>query len=380
MALHTKTHADERSGDAPRIQAVGFVDHLRIAALVAAADGSIVHANEPASNWFAEGADLRELFAEAQFVGHFDGFADELQRAARGDRVVTHECVVASPGTQSRSLVTLRFVPATIDPDGDAADCVVVMIEQKAEQTDLQERVEVSRRLASLGKLAARVAHELNNPLDGILRYVNLAMRVAGETPDGRLKNYLTESRTGLMRMVQIIGDLLEFSRSTDGQFEQTSINEVVEQAMRNLSSAADSNGVVMAADFHRADMPCVRGGRLYQVICNLIKNAIDAMSDGGRLVLTTGIVGEDVMIEVADTGPGLPADAAKVFEPFFTTKGAGKGTGIGLAICKDFIEDMGGTIQAANGSGGGAVFTVRLPVASCVQPSPLTEPGPDKP
>ncbi len=381
MAVHTQTETEASSRPTPPDSAAAaFLDRLRSAAILVALDGSILHRNEAASHWLGEGTNLQEGLAGVRFLGPFDDWPSELRRVVDGEHAPTFECVLTPTDAQSPTLVTIRCISAMGGEPSGRADAVVLVIEEGAKQADMEERIEVSRRLASLGKLAARVAHELNNPLDGILRYVNLAMRLAGEAPDDRLKNYLTESRTGLMRMVQIISDLLEFSRSTDGEFEQTDINEVVEQAIRSLASNADANGVIVAADFHRTDMPCVRGSRLYQVVCNLIKNAVDAMPDGGRLALTTGIVSGEVMIEVADTGAGLPDDAQKVFEPFFTTKGAGKGTGIGLAICKDFVEDMNGTIHAANGAEGGAVFTVRLPLDSCLPPTGLTEPAPDKP
>jgi signal transduction histidine kinase len=112
--------------------------------------------------------------------------------------------------------------------------------------------------------------------------------------------------------------------------------------------------------------MPAVRGGRLYQVCCNLIKNAIDAMPDGGRLTISTGRVDEHVVLRVADTGPGLPEDASRIFEPFYTTKEVGQGAGLGLAISKDFVEDMGGTLEGETDPEGGAIFTVRIPLSSC--------------
>jgi signal transduction histidine kinase len=239
----------------------------------------------------------------------------------------------------------------------------------------LDAQVEVSKRLASLGKLAARVAHELNNPLDGILRYVNLALRASDNISDSKMKSYLTESRVGLMRMAQIVGDLLEFSRTTDGEFDEMTITEVVEEAIKVTSSEASENRVVVAADFQSEQMPAACGSRLYQVCCNLIRNAIQAMPDGGRVSITTAIVQEHVVIRVADTGEGLPEPPEKVFEPFFTTKEPGKGTGLGLAICKDFIEDMQGKITAIHAQEGGAVFLVRVPLSSFRRPSRLTSP-----
>jgi signal transduction histidine kinase len=227
------------------------------------------------------------------------------------------------------------------------------------------ERLEMSGRLAALGKLAARVAHELNNPLDGILRYINLALRLLQDTPESRLTAYLSESRTGLMRMAQIIGDLLEYTRTTEGMCEAMNVNQVVEEALRSCQAAAEAAGVVTTVDFQAREMPGVTGSRLYQVCTNLIKNAIDAMPQGGRLTITTGIVHDEVVIRVADTGVGLPQPAERIFEPFFTTKPPGKGTGLGLTICKDFVESMEGSLAAATGEGGGAVFTVRIPVGS---------------
>ncbi|MCH7873611.1 MAG: HAMP domain-containing histidine kinase, partial [Planctomycetes bacterium] len=107
-------------------------------------------------------------------------------------------------------------------------------------------------------------------------------------------------------------------------------------------------------------------GTRLYQICCNLLKNAIDAMVDGGHVSITTSVVDEHVVIEFADTGPGLPDDGDAIFELFYTTKEPGTGTGLGLAICKEYVEAMQGTITAAPGDEGGAVFTVRIPVSAC--------------
>jgi signal transduction histidine kinase len=199
-------------------------------------------------------------------------------------------------------------------------------------------------------------------------------MRVASDVSEPKLKSYLTESRIGAMRMVHIIGDLLEFSRSSEGEFNETDINELVEQAVSNRMSAAEAERVVVAVDFQTQEMPAVYGSRLYQVCCNLIKNAIEAMPDGGQLTVTTGIANGDAVIRVADTGVGLPTPTQKVFQPFFTTKGPGKGTGLGLAICKDFVEEMQGTITAEPGDVCGSVFTVRIPLSSCHRPSPIAK------
>ncbi len=354
-----------------------ILNSLEAAVLVVDRSQTIRYRNAVAGMWLPEGAELASVFAEARFLEPFAGWSAELGRVLDAGEALRFDCALCMPHHSSAVLATLRCSPLREDPARDsnlapAVTGVVILIEKQAKQQDVEEKLEVSKRLTLLGKLATRVAHELNNPLDGILRYINLSIRLADDAPDAKLKSYLAESHTGLMRMMQIIGDLLEFARTTDGKFDQMNINEVVEQAIKSTASAAGDNGVVVAADFQSQDMPSVSGSRLYQVCCNLFKNAIDAMPAGGRLSITTGLVDDHVVIRVADTGAGLPKEVERIFEPFFTTKEPGKGTGLGLAICKDFIEDMQGTITAAPGEDGGALFKVRLPVSGFHRPSRL--------
>ncbi|MBU0717949.1 MAG: hypothetical protein KJ749_06850 [Planctomycetes bacterium] len=362
----------------PQIDGAGTVpppstilDSIGMGIVVVAPDLTIRYRNALAVRMLPEGNDADHVFRDARFLGGFPGWDQEIERVITDDHPSRHECAmpVANPGAPSQ-LTTVRCVPFHTDQSG-RPEGVVILLEPDSGRQVSAEQLEVSQRLAALGKLAAQVAHELNNPLDGILRFINLALRITSETAEPKLRSYLAESRTGLMRMVQIIAELLEFSRSTAGEFDESNINEVVEQAIRNSRSAPEADKIVVAADFHTQDMPTVRGSRLYQVCCNLIRNAIDAMPDGGRLSVTTGIVSNDVVIQIADTGAGLPEDVEKVFEPFFTTKEPGKGTGLGLGICRDFMKDMDGTITAAQGEDGGAVFTVRLPLASCSRSAP---------
>ena len=349
-----------------------ILDCLDLGLLVVDRDQVIRYRNAVAAAMLPEGDSLAAAFQGGRFLGEFAGWEAELQRVIDPGEAASFDCALPVPGSSSRTLARVRCQPLQA-PDSGQVTGVVIVIDRNREGEVSEEQLEVSQRLASLGRLAARVAHELNNPLDGILRYINLALRVADAPPESKLKSYLSESRTGLMRMVQIIGELLEFSRTTDGEFDGLNVNEVVEQAMRSTASAAEANRIVVSADFQTPDMPVMRSSRLYQVCGNLIRNAIDAMPDGGRLSLTTGIVGEDIVIEVADTGAGLPPGADRVFEPFFTTKEPGKGTGLGLAICKDFIEEMDGTITASPGEEEGAVFTIRLPTSRGRRPSRLT-------
>jgi signal transduction histidine kinase len=233
------------------------------------------------------------------------------------------------------------------------------------EKANIQRQLADTERLATLGKLTSKVAHELNNPMDGILRYINLTMRIAEQENLEKAKEYLTQCRKGLMRMVQIVSELLEFSRSTYAPFEHVKIEQIIEDAIKTMDTRAETLNVQILSNY-AAGIPEIRSGNLFQVFCNLIKNALDAMPDGGQLRISTRLAADNTaVVEFRDTGAGFAPENAKViFEPFFTTKDKGKGTGLGLAICKDIIERYNGRITAENAPGGGSIFTVYLPAA----------------
>ncbi len=254
-----------------------------------------------------------------------------------------------------------RLYAWPVNDPGNSIGCMVT-VEDKSEVVEMQKQLADADRLAALGNLASRVAHELNNPLDGILRYVNLAMRTIREQGLDKPCEYLEQSRRGLMRMVQIVSELLEFSRRTYARLERTSVEKVADEALRTLESTIEAQGVTLTRDYGKVPAQ-VRSRNLFQVFCNIIKNALDAMPDGGELAVSTDVTDGMVAVRFRDTGSGFsPVDSETMFEPFYTTKGQGKGTGLGLAICKDIIEREGGRITAENAEGGGSIFTVWLP------------------
>lgn len=229
---------------------------------------------------------------------------------------------------------------------------------------DLENQVAHSAGLAAVGRLAARVAHELNNPLDGSLRYINLARRAIETNQTNKLDDYLSKSAGGLKRMAEIISDLLEFSRSAPDAGDNRNVNWIVEEAIHMMREAADANEVIIAACLGDEDrMPSVGGTKLLQVCGNLIRNAVDAMPNGGRLNITSGIVDDDIIVRFEDSGTGLPEDTEQLFKAFYTTKDAGQGTGLGLAICREYLEQLGGTIRASSSDDGGAVFIIQIPI-----------------
>jgi two-component system sensor histidine kinase AtoS len=235
---------------------------------------------------------------------------------------------------------------------------------RSAVQTSSLKSEAETERLAAIGKFTAKIAHELNNPLDGILRYINLASRsVELDNPD-KLNEYLMQSRQGVLRMVKIVRELLEFSRSHYLPVEEAvPIQQIIEDAIKACTGGSDAPKIQIVRDFAH-DLPRFPAVNLFQVFCNLIKNALDSMADGGKLEIVAAVDSNgDVSVEFRDSGHGFdPADAEALFEPFFTTKTQNKGTGLGLAICRDLVARHGGHITAANRDVAGSVFTVYLP------------------
>ncbi len=274
------------------------------------------------------------------------------------------EQVVHQGGERGERLLDLLCVPLTDEKGGGIIGGTLV-IEDVTALIGMEKRLAVSERMAAVGKLAARVAHELNNPLDGILRYINLGLRAEELGKHEKIVEYLTQARGGLLRMTEIVRELVEFSRSAATAFSDAGINTIVEEAVKVMSDKAVAGGVSVVCTLNE-DVPAIRGTNLFQVFCNLVKNAIDAMPDGGTLTIATRVVDREVIVRFEDTGIGLPEEVDKIFEPFFTTKPPGKGTGLGLPICKDIVEKYNGKIIPERRPQGGTAFTIRLPLESC--------------
>ncbi len=259
-----------------------------------------------------------------------------------------------------------RWLEVTIAPmaaaDGSNPDGMLI-VQDVTTRITMERRLAVSERLAAVGKLAARVAHELNNPLDGILRYINLAARRLEQHGDDKLMDYLNQARSGIHRMAQIVAALLEFSRSAPAAGEQVTLNRLIEDAIEALEGRAREAGVTVVCNFNGTDVPVAHGTGLFQVACNLIKNAIDAMPGGGTLSIATAIIDGHVVMTVDDTGVGLPEEMERIFEPFYTTKEAGRGTGLGLAVCKELMERFGGSITPSRRTPRGTRMTLRFPL-----------------
>jgi len=238
-----------------------------------------------------------------------------------------------------------------------------LLVEDITGKINIERELSHVERLAAVGKVAGKVAHELNNPIDGILRYINLAIRSIESEEYAKPKEYLAHYRSGLMRMIQIISELLEFSRSTYSAFDYIGVDKIIAEAVKAMEPHRGQIEIDIAYNCPEK-MPRLRSPSLFQVFCNLIKNALDAMAGVGRLQIAVQCTDDTLTIIFCDNGPGFaPENAEAIFEPFFTTKTNGKGTGLGLAICKDIIEKYNGRITAENAPDSGSVFTVHLPL-----------------
>ena len=228
--------------------------------------------------------------------------------------------------------------------------------------------------LAAIGQMASKVAHELNNPLDGIIRYVSLAQRKikAGRT-DG-VDRYLDDAQFGLQRMAEVLRELLDFGRQAVPVSATIPLHYVIEQSVQALQPLAEAHHVTIHRDLATPEGLSVPAN-LFQVLTNVMKNALDAMPTGGEVFVSTALDGpvgqaEDAIIQIRDTGPGIAQeDLPHIFEPFFSRKpptADALGTGLGLAITREILERMGGLIAAENlAPHPGCQFTLRIPITS---------------
>ena len=266
---------------------------------------------------------------------------------------------------------------------------------RKAEMERLQAQLVHSEKMASLGQLAAGVAHELNNPagfvygnmevlsecaagLERLLNYCTTAPLPAGVAAEiGRIKGeidydntladlrvIIADCREGAERIRDVVQNLRTFSRLDEAEFKRVDIHEGIESTLRLLSRYYGRGDTGLRREY--GDLPLVGccAGQLNQVWLNLLVNAAQAVNGGGEVVITTRLEGDSVIVEVSDTGHGIsPEHLARVFDPFFTTKPVGEGTGLGLSITYGIIQRHGGTIRVESRLGEGTTFTVTLPV-----------------
>jgi two-component system NtrC family sensor kinase len=227
-----------------------------------------------------------------------------------------------------------------------------------------------SARLVSLGRMAAGVAHEINNPLAVIGELAGLMEDLIDDefVKTSQHGELFSENVRKIQRHVdrtrEITHRLLGFARRMEPQHDNVNINEVTREALSFIESEAAFRQIELVQELDR-DLPIIKSdqAQLQQVILNLLNNALDASSPGGRVVVRTFADKDSVTVDVEDNGTGIPNDLKdRIFDPFFTTKGPGEGSGLGLSICYTITKGLGGSLTFDSEEGKGTVFRVRLP------------------
>ncbi len=240
------------------------------------------------------------------------------------------------------------------------------------QQAKALQHMEDTNRLASIGRLAAGVAHEINNPLAIIEMKAGLIkdlLSMCGEDcQDERLMGHIDSVLQSVDRCGLITKQLLGFAREVELNIQRLKLKSVVDEVLGFLEKEASYRNIQVEVAIPD-DLPPIRSdrGKLQQVILNIVNNAFQAMSQGGRLAITaTAHDGKDVELVIADTGPGIsPENMKKIFEPFFTTKRTTGGSGLGLSITYGLVKKLGGSIDVESEEGKGTTFTITLPLAT---------------
>lgn len=229
-----------------------------------------------------------------------------------------------------------------------------------------QEELVQSRKIAALGTFTAGVAHEINNPLNNIYLTAEALIEDFGPEIPAEAKELVLDILFQSERAADVVGNLLDFSRSERPSSEELSVEDVLRRTLKLVKNQTMLSGIQPAVKIY-PDIPNIRGTlrHLQQVFLNLFLNAIHAMPDGGELTVKAKPSSDDfIRIDVTDTGVGIKAEALKkIFDPFFTTKAVGRGTGLGLSVTYTIVKEHGGYIEVDSEVGKGSTFSVYIPI-----------------
>jgi len=232
-----------------------------------------------------------------------------------------------------------------------------------------QEQLIQAEKLTSLGQMSASIAHEINNPLAGVLVYTQLLSKkvASGTFKKEEALDYLSKMESEVNRCSKIIRNLLDFARQKELMLRLVDVNQVIEQVLAMVGHQAQLQNIEVVKEFSPSLPNAVADfDQLQQVFTNLALNAIQAMPDGGKLTLRSSAADGEIRIDVQDTGCGISKEnMSKLFTPFFTTKAKGKGVGLGLAVVHGIIEKHQGRIKVQSEVGKGTIFSVYLGVHS---------------
>jgi two-component system, NtrC family, sensor kinase len=315
----------------------------------------------------------RALAIGRPFADVFEPRFVEALCAARRDHpdgVALYRVPLTSRGSADRPLlVNAATVPLQNHVGADIRTTgTIIIIEDISARVQLEEQLQVSEKMASIGLLAAGVAHEVNTPLTGISSFTQMLLENADpEDPRTRL---LEKIERQTFRAAKIVNGLLNLARQgapAGPERAPVDVNAVVNDVLALLEHQLEIGRIKVRREL-AAKVPVVCGAehKLQQVFLNLVLNARDAMPKGGWLSIATKVDGDRVLVEVGDTGSGIPSEhLSRIYDPFFTTKTMGQGTGLGLSITYGIVREHEGTITVQSAIGQGTTFTVSLPASS---------------
>jgi two-component system, NtrC family, sensor kinase len=339
------------------------LETLPLGVFVLDADLAIVRANRAGTGVLGD-APLGKPFASLLPPARTAEAEAFLRTAVSTRRVETVEFEIAAGGD-------VRVLRLTVAPLAGAAAHVVLLVADVTHAKQLERQMLLTERLTTAGRLAAGVAHELNNPLATI---AGCAEALAARLGEGGLaerpeltdfRGYLTLIEEEAFRCKEITGSLLQFVREPGDRRAPTDLNTVVQKTIELLSHQSR----FAASQFHTEladDLPptVINEGQFRQVFLGVASNGLEAMDGRGRLTIRTRAIRDEVEVDFEDEGPGISDDIlARIFDPFFTTKPPGQGTGLGLAIAQGIVADHGGRIEVQTRPGKGSVFRIAVPI-----------------
>lgn len=291
---------------------------------------------------------------------------DRFRQAVAETPAVSYRVPLLSRHTTERRRLLVNLATAPLLSSSGGTSGMVVIIEDITERVRLEEQLQISEKMASVGLLAAGVAHEVNTPLTGISSFTQLLLD--GANPDDPTTGVLKKIETQTFRAAKIVNGLLNLARP--GRSDATGpvdINGVINEVLVLLEPQLAAGSVQVRREM--SDSPIVVVGeefKLQQVFLNLFLNALDSMPTGGWLSIHTDLDEQETVVKVSDTGSGIqPEFLSRIYDPFFTTKAPGKGTGLGLSVIYGVVQEHQGVIECESEPDKGTRFTLRLPVAA---------------